>query len=548
MHRAVGAAPNDSEAPHGLAVALQGAGEIVLTIQSYARALALDPNHAQAHNNLGVALAAQRRFEEAAASYGAALAIRPDYAEADNNLGVALVALGRPIEAVAAHRRALERRPDYGEAHYNLGNDLQGAGKPVEAAEAYRDHRKVSPVVAEHGAMVDRNRVRPFRCLFRHARHACAAAFVVGHNLFRGAQMAFAKLARVKPQPVTEAAFHEWLSREGTGLHHRPLFITAAALYGVIEPDVPVVRLAGKEINQKLAKRELRRMADECRSAGLENDQTISRLSAFAALRGDLDGNGLRQIAGLGFGLNLPPPGKIFDEVQETGRLVDGILPEFRPDIVAAALVVAVLGQDPTTAPELLWAALGEDLSGGLNRLGRLSYVAEVVFGLFEQSMSTWLKKSVEGQLERCRALEPILRDPTLERGLLPAAIATWRTLLTEVKDYHRQGDLWNSVSAHLSAMGKYLEALEASKQSVTVVRRLRKSDLARYETDLARSMGSLGSILRKEGRIPEAVDAFQEGIGLIEPYAARYPDGPASRLLQGLQNHLRWTEGGGKD
>ncbi len=54
--------------------------------------------------------------------------------------------------------------------------------------------------------------------------------------------------------------------------------------------------------------------------------------------------------------------------------------------------------------------------------------------------------------------------------------------------------------------------------------------------------MGSLGTILRFAGRADEAEDAFREGIKIIEPYAVKFPEGPAADLLKNLRRGIENT------
>ncbi len=65
----------------------------------------------------------------------------------------------------------------------------------------------------------------------------------------------------------------------------------------------------------------------------------------------------------------------------------------------------------------------------------------------------------------------------------------------------------------------------------------------ARYEPELATSLGALGMQLREARKIPEAKEAFREGAELVRPHAGRFPEGPDARLLAALEDQLRDLE-----
>ena len=71
---------------------------------------------------------------------------------------------------------------------------------------------------------------------------------------------------------------------------------------------------------------------------------------------------------------------------------------------------------------------------------------------------------------------------------------------------------------------------------------RLAAASPARFEPDLARSLGALGTHLGTNGKITEAAEAFREGIEIVKPHAERFPNGRSAQLLSNLENGLRQT------
>ncbi len=71
---------------------------------------------------------------------------------------------------------------------------------------------------------------------------------------------------------------------------------------------------------------------------------------------------------------------------------------------------------------------------------------------------------------------------------------------------------------------------------------RLAAASPARFEPDLARSLGALGTHLRTNGKLTVAAEAFREGIEILKPHAERLRKGPSAQLLSNLENGLRQT------
>ncbi|MCH8809525.1 MAG: hypothetical protein IH993_06810 [Proteobacteria bacterium] len=220
--------------------------------------------------------------------------------------------------------------------------------------------------------------------------------------------------------------------------------------------------------------------------------------------------------------------------------MIDDEVPAPAPDILAAALVVEVFRHDPNNAPEWLWAAIEDDVPGGLERLGRLSHDAEVVLGLHAHRMSDWLVSAFEGRPTRCRHAVPGVADVRLPLGLRPLGVVVWQTLADAAENDEQKAQALNLLAFARSSVGETEGALEAIRESVEIRRCLAVASPARYEQDLAQSLGTLGTQLREARKFREAKDAFREGAGLARPHAAQFPGGPAARLLAAIENDLR--------
>jgi hypothetical protein len=287
------------------------------------------------------------------------------------------------------------------------------------------------------------------------------------------------KTGNGKPAPVERGAFEDWL--RGESVHRRPLYVIAAAIEAALEPGRSVVELTGREVIQALARRELTRLGNESRDAGLPAE-AFPRLTALAAIAGGLTTNDIRRLSEAdALELGLPAPAETVAAVATTGRLAQAEttrrLPAPNPDLVAAALVVEVLRAEPELAPERLWAAIQGDLEGGLARIGRLAYDAEMTLALSNYRIGDWLETALTGHPERCAAVVASFEEVRLPYGLHQAAPQVWRGLLAaELSDQERARFL-NSLAVDLTAAGDASGALSAIEKSVEIRRRLSSSD-----------------------------------------------------------------------
>jgi protein O-GlcNAc transferase len=147
--KALSIKPNNADAFHRMAIALQKQGKMDEAIEAYNKALSIKPDYAEVYNNMGIALQKQGKQEETIEAYNKALSIKPDYADAYYNMGIALQKQGKIEEAIEAYNKALSIKPDYAEAYDNMGIGLQKQGKIEEAIEAYNKALSIKPDYAE---------------------------------------------------------------------------------------------------------------------------------------------------------------------------------------------------------------------------------------------------------------------------------------------------------------------------------------------------------------------------------------------------------------
>ncbi len=354
------------------------------------------------------------------------------------------------------------------------------------------------------------------------------------YDLFLAARDEVPRKPGVEPQAVSKDAFSRWLTPTPTNL--RPLFILAAAIHTVRHPDVSIVSISGSEIIDGLSRRELARLRNESEDHGL-GAETLGRLVTFAAMQRRVDAAALRRLSEADLELGLPAPDQIVDAVRRTSCWLDGQVLAPKPDIVAASFVVKFLGAREDQAPEWLWAAIENDIPGGLERLGRLSHDAEVVLGLLAHRMSDWLVSAFEGHPDRCRQASPVVTEVTLPLGLMPLDVTVWQTLADVAKNDEQKAPFLNNLSTARASLGDAAGALGAIREAVEIYRRLAVASPARYEPDLASSLNNLSVRLGDVGDSAGALDAIREAVEFFRRLVAANPARYEPNLAASLNN-----------
>jgi len=348
------------------------------------------------------------------------------------------------------------------------------------------------------------------------------------------------------PAPIPEEAMADWLKLAPE--NDRALFIMAAAVHSTENPDEEVVSFSGREVVKALVEREVMRYQGiaEDRAHVFKNKYALAGLLAMASIADELSVADIQNISESELPVGFQPDADIQGELMTAGLLIDGKVRAPKPDIVAAAFTVDVLGRRPEHAPEIVWAALKGDVGAGLERIGRLCYDTEVVLGIHEHRLSHWLAEAVEGKVEQCSELRDYLWEAHLPLGWLRTAIAVYRTLLDHAEDDEERAKLLNNLSNHLGATGDTAGALAAIQEAVVIDRRLAKANPARFEAGLATDLNNLSGRLTDTGDRAEALAAIQEAVVIYRRLAEANPSRFEPDLAMSLNNlPIRLSETG---
>jgi tetratricopeptide (TPR) repeat protein len=354
------------------------------------------------------------------------------------------------------------------------------------------------------------------------------------YELFNSAQENAAEIHNTAPTPVSKEDLLDWILREPE--NHRALFIVAAAVQSSLHPEEDVFGYKGREVVDALVGREIANLRRIAESRKIKNKDVFTQTLAMAAIADvvpiDLVGElAAREELELGF----PADSYIGDELEAAGLLVDGAVRAPKPDILAAAFTVKVLARNPKAAPEIIWAALSQDVDGGLERLGRLSFDAEITLQMLGHRLGQWLADALEDNVERCAFLQP-LASTAPPIGLLSAAIAICKTLLTVAANEERAGVL-NNLSSHLLAVGDTAGALEAGKESIEIYRKLSSASPQRYLPKVAMSLNNLSNSLSAVGDKAGALETVKEAVEIRRNLSDASPRRYLPDLTKSLNN-----------
>ena len=354
------------------------------------------------------------------------------------------------------------------------------------------------------------------------------------YSVFHSALERAAEAEDTVPPPVSMEAFQAWLKHAPE--NDRALFIVATAVHCALHPQTLIIDYKGRDVVSGLVERETSRLRRIARGAGLPQD-SLNRLLAFAAISDGLGRDAIESVASKTLQLSLSDPADISEKLEQTGWLVDGGVPALKPDIIAAAFVVMILGRVPTKAPEWLWAAISDDVSGGLERLGRLSHDSEVVLALHEHRVSNWLVSAFEGRPDRCVQAVKVATEVTLPLGLMPLDVAVWQTLADVAENDEQKGESLHNLSVARASVGDTPAALEAVRAAVAIYRRLAAASPTPYEPRLATCLNSLSNRLADVGDTPAALEAISEAVDIQSRLAAVCPVRHEPDLAKTLNN-----------
>jgi tetratricopeptide (TPR) repeat protein len=133
---------------HILAIAQEGRGDFVSSLQCYEAALALLPDEPEILINLGRLAFRMNMFETSEKLLRLFLVRSPDHTEGVNNLALSIRAQERLDEAIELLQQFLSRRPTHANIWNSLGSMVGERGDIENAAIFYREALRLDPGIA----------------------------------------------------------------------------------------------------------------------------------------------------------------------------------------------------------------------------------------------------------------------------------------------------------------------------------------------------------------------------------------------------------------
>jgi tetratricopeptide (TPR) repeat protein len=355
------------------------------------------------------------------------------------------------------------------------------------------------------------------------------------YELFCTAQEEAAEAQQTAPYPVKKEDFFNWLYRDPE--NERPLFIVASAAKSVLVPEKPVFGYKGREIIETLAERELSQLREIAKNRNVKDGYVFARTLSMATIADILPVEYVTNISALdelslGFGEEC----HVGDELEAAGIISDGAVRAPKPDILAAAFTVKALARNPKTAPDIIWACMNQDVSGCLERLGRLSFDAEITLQMHQYKLGEWLSEALRDKVERCTSCLQ-LAATAAPIGLRRAAITICKTLLKAKIEDDERSLILNNLSNHLREVGDTAGALDAIKDAVEIYRKLSEARPQRYLPELAGSLNNLSNQLNAVGDTAGALDAIKEAVEIYRKLSEASPQRYLPELAMSLNN-----------
>jgi hypothetical protein len=205
-------------------------------------------------------------------------------------------------------------------------------------------------------------------------------------------------------------------------------FLPVAALHAFSMPTA-ALGLSGTSIIQALVAREQARLDNAGIAAGL-GPKGASRIVALATVRGAIDADLLRQLADPALEIGLPSSHQVVDTVQSLYLWSGNCVTAPEPDIVAAALLLKILGERPDKAPEWLWLMIKNTNPPVLiDRLGRVVLDTTLLTQSSDDPISGYLSRMIADDPDRAARLEFLTAEDNLPLSLAGFAADVDRSL-----------------------------------------------------------------------------------------------------------------------
>jgi len=364
-----------------------------------------------------------------------------------------------------------------------------------------------------------------------------------------------AKHLRVKPPPLPPPKADPIVDRQLEAKDWEdPLYLMMAALMASHYQDiVKVLGLSRTDLARELAGREIQRIERFASDASVAAKRLLRVLAAYATLgRGLTHAKAVEAAEQEGQVRRLLYPdgyGTLVMRLHEALPGPDGGIAGIQPDIIAEALVLDVLKQEP---PE----QRAETVLRGAKQLGPA--VPKLVILTTQDYCEgneleplKWLDKLVQAgvadDLGLLAAVEDALPHPRQTLVLREKGVDVTQHLLERVSQLPdelpgeafriERARLLNNLSVRLGALRRCEEALGVTAEAVCAYRQLAERRPDAFLPDLAMSVNNLGARLIALGRREEALAATEEAVRIRRQLAERQPDPFLPDLALSLNN-----------
>ena len=333
-----------------------------------------------------------------------------------------------------------------------------------------------------------------------------------------------------------------------------PLYLMMAALMASHYEDVvKALSLSRTDLARDLAAREIDRIERFAADGGKSAKRLLRLLAAYATLGGGMTEVQAVQAAKQEAQVRGLAPrdgcGALVMQLHEALPAPDRSLAPIQPDIIAEALVLDVLKQEPSElradtvlrAAGLLGAAVPklvilttQDYCRG-DELEPLEWLEKLIQAGVADDPG--LLAAIDDALPHAHQTL-VLREKAVEvsQHLLERV---WR-LAGELPDDRfrsQRARLLGNLGVRFSALGRLEEALGATEEALRLYRQLAEARPDAFLPDLTISLSNLGNRLSALGRLEEALAATEEAVRLDRQLTKARPDAFLSYLASSLSN-----------
>lgn len=321
------------------------------------------------------------------------------------------------------------------------------------------------------------------------------------HEIYNSALEKASELLNKVVPPISKEAINEWISQSSE--NKLPIFIVAAAIYDVLNPNDMSVKYSSKEILETIADYEIRRIVEIAEKNNVEDKYACVKKIAISCISGQV---------------------QVFDIEQSDCEISNLPIEPIKPDIIASAFTLLFLKKIPSgSVPMMIWEAVSSNLPGSLITISRIMYDAKTLLKIDDFDIEKYFEEAVKNDANRCEILfEHLNQDKSILLGKVTNKVC--ENILKQNISLPKKASTLILLSNNFSQSGDNDKAIRISRKAVLVAERLYASSPVKYCKLFAATLSNLAGDCLKDHLDKEAFENLKKASKLYGEFARNQP------------------------